>query len=1537
MIWMGQKLHPDAPLYNMAITFFIDAPIQATLFSHAFTTLLTKSDALRTVIRETDGVPQSVILETPPIELLQLDFSQEENPDGALQRWIDKRTRQKLVLEDSLLDSALIKLSDRKFAWYLNQHHLINDGWTAAIVYRRMAEFYKLALADNLQSAPELPAYADYAIYEEKQRHPEKHSKIRVYWEKKAAKSIEPPAFYGESPRESTTAGERINCDFGRERSEKLREIARRKDVQLLYEDISLFNIFAALLTALLYRISGQTEHTIGAPSHNRPSAAFKETIGLFIELFPLHMTIDANESFLSLVRKINREKMDFLRNAGPGMSTPELNSTIPVVLNFINSSFSDFNGAAISSQWHFPGHGDAGHSLRLLVHDLDQTGSFQLCFEFNDGAFTPAQREMTIAYFFKLADAFLDYDQQPIGKVPLLSSQDEKALAAYNQTDFQYPAQETLVDMLEARAKATPNANALSFEDQTLNYRILNERVNQLANFLRKNGVGKGTVVALCLERSPEMVIAIWAVLKSGGAFLPIEPDYPPDRIRFLLKDTAAPFLLTLAHQEDNLKKISSTENSSSPLSPVDSSEATDVSIISLDSDWEKIRQESSKNPQSEIAGSDLAYLIYTSGSTGTPKGVMIEHEAIANYIHWGQRTYFADGPLDFPLFSTFAADLTLTSILLPLVSGSQILIYGEENDGLDLAIRKVFQDGKAGIIKLTPSHLAVIEASDIYSPNLKKLILGGEDLKSHLAKKISDIFSGDIEIYNEYGPTEATIGCMIHRFDPASDLQSSVPIGRPVDNMRIYLLDEQDNPTLPGVPGEMYIAGKGLARGYWNQPQLSEERFLPDPFYPGERMYRTGDLARWSAPQVMTYLGRKDAQVKVRGFRIELGEIETALLAHTKVHDCVVDLSEYLDSTEKRPRSKDETFLLPQQTEKQLAAYYTGPAALKSADLRRFLSGKLPAYMIPAHFIYLKTLPLTDSGKIDRKQLPKLSPEKTANSTADFIAPANEREALLAKIWADVLRIDQVGRKDNFFDLGGDSILNIQIVARARQAGLQFTPAQLFKHPTIAALAKVAALKSAATAEQGKVQGSAPLTPIQHWFFQHNFENVHHWNMSIFLTFAAAVDAQILEKALLAVINHHDVLRLRFRQEEGQWQQSFSPTPESTLNFQQYDLTGLSQESYDERIAQEKMKAAGSLNIKSGPLLNAVLFKGESNQLFLTLHHLVVDGVSWQIFLEDLQQAYSAIEDGQPVRLAQKTDSYQRWANALKAYAHSPALQKDDNYWQQVLKAKAAQLQLDSNSPAENTEGSADTVIMHLSKKETSNLLQNAPAAHHATANDLLITALAQCLNKLPGEHPFCIDLEGHGRENLSGDIDVTRTIGWFTAIFPFSLALAAPSNFTESIVEIKDRLRQIPGRGATYGIYQYLRPGNNDLAHVPPAQILFNYLGQTDQLVANMSLFSSDYHLSAGRHPNGLRSHIWEIYALVRQHRLELHWVYSKALHSKNTIEQLANAFLKNLQSLIDHCLSSEAASVTASDFPLAKLNKKKLNKLAKLLGD
>lgn len=1522
MIWMGQKLHPDVPLYNMAITFYIDAPIQADLFSHAFTTLLSKSDALRTIIREADGVPQRVVLEDPPVELLQLDFSQAADPDAALQRWTEERSRQMLSLENSLLDSALIKLSDHKFAWYLNQHHLINDGWTAAIVYRRMAEFYKLALEDNLHTAPNLPAYADYVVYEQKQRQPEKHTKIRSHWEKKAVKKIETPAYYGESPRTSTTAGERVNWDFGRKRSEKLREIARRKDIYLLYEDISLFNIFATLLTALLYRISGQTEHIIGAPSHNRPSAAYKETIGLFIELFPLHITIDKHETFLSLIQKMNHEKMDFLRNAGPGMSSPELNSTLSVILNFINSSFTDFNGTPISSQWHFPGHGDAGHLLRLLVHDLDQSGNFQLCFEFNDGAFTPAQRELTIQHFLKLADAFLANDQQPINTVPLLSAADEKALADFNHTHFQYPARETLVDMFEAQVKAAPDAAALCFQGQTIDYRTLNKRINQLAHFLRKNGVGKDTVVALCLERSPEMVIAIWAVLKSGGAFLPIEPDYPPDRIRFLLEDTGAPFLLTLSHLEEQLQH----------------SEDQTVSLISLDKNWPEIARGGSANPALEIDGSDLAYLIYTSGSTGAPKGVMIEHNAIANYIRWAGRTYFADGPLDFPLFSTFAADLTLTSILLPLVCGSQVLIYGKENDGLDLAIRKVFQDGKSGIIKLTPSHLAVIEASDIYSPNLKKLILGGEDLKSHLARKTSNIFSDDIEIYNEYGPTEATIGCMIYRFNPASDMQSSVPIGRPVDNMRIYLLDDHGNPTLPGVPGEMYIAGKGLARGYWNQPQLSEERFLPDPFFPGERMYRTGDLARWSAPQTMTYLGRKDAQVKVRGFRIELGEIETVLLAHSEVHDCVVNLSEYLTSdTDRKPRSQDDAFLLPQQTEKQLAAYYSGPRVLKPTDLRRFLSGKLPAHMIPGHFVYLDALPLTDSGKIDRKQLPKLSTEKNTHLSMDFIAPANTRESLLAKIWTEVLRINPVGRHDNFFDLGGDSILNIQIVARARQAGLQFTPAQLFQHPTIAALAKVAKQKSASTAEQGKIEGSAPLTPIQHWFFQHNFANVHHWNMSIFLRFNSAVDGQILEKALHAVINHHDALRLRFRKKNGQWQQSFSPTLKNTLNFQRCDLTGIANDARDAKIAREKVKAAGSLNIGSGPVLNAIFFEGGVSQLFLTLHHLVVDGVSWQIFLADLQQAYSNIEKSQPFRLPPKTDSYQRWANALTDYVQSPALQKDTAYWQQTLKPAAAKLPLDSNSPAENIEGSAETVVMRLSISQTTNLLQKAPAAFHATANDLLLTALAQCLKKLPGEHPHRIDLEGHGRENLADDIDVTRTIGWFTAIFPFSLALVTPTNSADSIVEIKDRLRQVPERGATYGIYQYLRPENNDLAHSSSSQILFNYLGQTDQLVANMPLFSSDYHLSAGRHPNGLRSHIWEIYALVRQQKLELHWVYSKALHRRETIEKLAKIYLEKLQSLIDHCLSAETTRVTASDFPLAKLNKKKLNKLSKLLGD
>ena len=1573
LIWLGQKLSPEAPLYNMVIAFTINGNIEPGAFNQAYQGVVGKSDALRTVIYEENGIPFQRVLPQLPYNIEFLDFSQLHDPKVEFQKWLDQRKVLVFNIARQLFDTALIKLAEDRFVWYLNQHHLITDGWSTALVWQRTAEFYALALNDQLIKASELPPYQNYIEYEHAFYQTIQYENTKAYWQAMTAKTIEPLRLYGKSSTENSIQTERVYCNISWEKTEKLKEISGEESIRSLFSDISMFNIFATTLFAYLYRISGNRRLALGAPAHNRTSAIFKQTIGLFIELYPLQVEIEEGETFLSLIKKVGKETYGFLSHSKPGTSLLD-NNRYNVVLNFINTAFSEFNGLPVQSKWVHPGFGDRDHALRLQVHDLDKTGSFQLHFDFNCNVCDKEQSNLAVKHFFCILDAFIEDRHRPIDEIKLLTNEENMQLVVkYNQTNTKVQLDKTVVQLFESQAATTPETIAVVSGDQKLTYSELNARSNQLAYYLKKQRIKPGVIVGISLKRSSDLVLAILGVLKTGAAYIPIDVGYPDERIGYILKDTKAPVLLTDSLIVNHQSSISNSQ------------------IICLDIEWTNIARERKDNMAHDAISENLAYVIYTSGSTGDPKGVMIVHRSLTNYLLWAKKQYFQDAPLDFPLFSAISADLTITSVFLPLISGSKIIVYEEDEDGVDLSILKVIEDNKVGIIKLTPTHLSLIVGKEVQNSKLKKFIVGGENFEVGLAKKILNQFGNNVDIYNEYGPTEATVGCMIHKFDIDKDISGSVPIGKPVDNMQIYLLDKNFNPAPVGVKGEMYISGVGLAKEYLNRGDLTERFFISLPSLSSNngRFYRTGDFARWKEPGIMEFLGRGDDQVKVRGFRIELGEIESALLDHPDVHECVVNVvqvkftleqdearcckqcglsSNHPDSKinkdgvchicieyeknkeyaqqyfgpieelhkilEKAKKSKtgkydcimlfsggkDSTYVLYQliemgmhplafsldngyiseeakaninriiedlgldlvwgappinemneifvdslkrfsnvcngcfktiytlsvslarekgikyiitglsrgqffetrvaelfknkifdskdidrniiearkayhrmddavsrnldvsvfnddnvfedihfvdfyrycdvsledlyeflntqvpwkrpgdtgrstnclinetgiyvhknergyhnyalpyswdvrlgtkehnaaleelddeidetqaremlkkigydqndktqkNIEKKLAAYYTSGKDLSASDLRGFLAQKLPPFMIPSHFIPLENIPLTISGKADRNALPEI--EKTRAGVKElFVAPRNRIEKILAQIWSDILQVDKVGIHDNFFDLGGDSILNIQIISRANREGLLLSPGQLFNHPTVAELATIATNSTLQT-DQGVISGDIPLSPIQKWFFDQNMKDPHHWNMFVEIELKQNLDPVLLKKALQYLTLHHDALRIRFEISATGLRQFVGLHTENSVLLNFTDLSSFPVNKQKLEMEEKALELQSSLSLENGLIFGAAYFKfseGIHNRLLLAAHHLVVDFISWQILLEDLEAVYRQLSDGENIELPLKTTSFKHWVEKIEDFAQSETMKAELQFW--------------------------------------------------------------------------------------------------------------------------------------------------------------------------------------------------------------------------------------------------------------------------------
>ena len=878
LIWTGQELAFESPLYNMVLVFDIAGPVEVGHFKNAFRELVRQSDAMRTVFEMADGVPQQRLIAEFPYQLEVLDFENETE----FKAWAKERCHRKFDLSKCAFDSVLVKIADDRFCWYLNQHHLICDAWGVSVQYNSMADLYEKSLAGQLAEAPAIPRFSHFIDFEKNARSLPNRAEIDQFWKEKLAAQPAPPKLYGYPNSNSTTRSERTSIDLGAKRSERLRGLTQEKDLRSWTQHLSLFNIFSTVLFAYLYRVSGQRKLAIGTPAHNRPTPEFKGTPGVFIEIFPLLAEVLEGDSFGSLYQRVRNGAHEFLRYAQPGASSPALSRSFNVVLNYIHATFPDFNGIATGSEWLHPGHCDPRHHLRLHVHDFDTSGSIQLHFDLNTEVFDDKMREEAPGHFLRLLDAFLEDRGQEVGSVGLLNFKSLVNLQSGSPAVRQYssPATSGLLNFESLVNLCSP---AIHFNGQTITYQTLEETSNQLAHYLIKKGIGKGHRVAIFLKRTPDLLTAIFGVLKSGAAYVPIATDYPSERVAYMLGDAEASLVISQKKLEARLPE-------------------TTPPVLQIDADWHLVEKENKVKPFVETDPEDLAYIMYTSGSTGQPKGVMIPHQALSNYIQWAASQYVTSPSPSMPLFTSIGFDLTVTSIFLPLAVRGTVVVYEENDSGPDLSLLQVIEDNQVDLIKLTPSHLALLKEKNLTQNRIKSMIIGGEDLRVDLAKNIHEAFGGDIAIFNEYGPTEATVGCILHRYDPKSDTQISVPIGQPGANMEAYILDDFGNLVPDGVTGELHIGGAGLAVGYWNQPKMTAEYFVQFPAPPLSPLtphssllfYKTGDLARLNRLGQFEYLGRRDQQVKIGGIRIELGEIEAALSSHPAIQNCVVELRE-------------------------------------------------------------------------------------------------------------------------------------------------------------------------------------------------------------------------------------------------------------------------------------------------------------------------------------------------------------------------------------------------------------------------------------------------------------------------------------------------------------------------------------------------------------------------------------------------------------------------------------------------------------------
>lgn len=1489
-VWYTEQITPGTSLFNLGGIMRIKGPVDPSIMEQVIQKVVERNDGLRLIIINDDGEPKQYVRELDEFTLPVYDFSGEPNPDLKAKEWLKTETK-KQFSKGEYFAPSLVKLADDDYIYLHKIHHVIGDGWAFALTKQEFEESYQEILKGQSITETEKPSYLDFIQDEESYKESNRFTKHQDFWIENFQDLPQAINLSAKTASSSQLAGSRYTHQLDEEMTEKIKAFVKESGS-------SVYSFFTAILFTYMYRFTGAVDLIIGTPVLNRTNARQKDTLGMFVSTMPFRIQMEAELSFADFLKKIVAEQRRYYRNQRYPMDLLVKNLQLAqkgnqklfeVSLSYQNMTYEPtFNGAPIELEWVHNGHEE--NSLDIHINDRMAQGELILDFDYAWDAFSEEDMHRLAGYFVKMAQEVIKDPEQPLKHISFMDHTElETLIYQWNQTRADYPKERTVAQLFEEQVKRQPEKVAVEYEDRKLTYAELNNQANYLAQELRAKGVQPDTLVGILIERSIEAVVGILAVLKAGGAYLPIDPDYPEERISFMLEDGECKILLTQSFLQSRV-----------PTGYTGHLMALDEVVIDLEGDYGNL---------APVVGSEnMCYMIYTSGSTGRPKGVMVKHGGLTNYIWWAQGYYTPNGPANFPLYSSLSFDLTVTSIFTPLVSGCTIYILGNERGNL---ISDVVKLPNVNIAKLTPAHLSLLKEEDNSQSSVRKFIVGGEELKADLARQLMDSFGGDIEIYNEYGPTETVVGCIVYRFDPEESF-SSVLIGTPIQNTTIYILDQELQPVPVGAVGEIYIAGDGVARGYHNRLQLTEERFLADPFVSGQRMYKSGDLGRYLPDGRIEYLGRVDNQVKIRGYRIEIGEVESGLIKNPEIKDAVVDVR------------KDGTGA------KYLVGYFVSETELSVSDLRGYLLQVLPEYMVPTAFMQLEEIPLTSNGKVDRRALPE--PDASLNTGTEYVAPETDLEGVLAEIWSEVLGREQVGVNDNFFDLGGDSIKAIQVSTRLKNRGLQCSVQDIFTYQIVSQVAlHVTTDLIEIQAKQGILEGEVEATPIVKWFLNEELKDANYWNQSLLLKLNSNIDLPQLELAFNGLIKHHDGLRINVSSESGKL---FYQTQHLVDQFQIafYDLANLVTEDQDQRLVEYSKELKGNFDLTKSRLIKAAVFDlgQRGRRLLITIHHLVVDGISWRVLLEDLGHLYLNPEEPLP----RKSTSYQEWAEALLEYSQSELLEKQIPYWEEILEANQfAPVDFIISDGDSRFGEMKDTVTCQiaLSEEETETLLTKANESYNTEINDLLLTGLAKTFKSWMHHETMVLRLEGHGREELFPNFDLARTVGWFTSVYPVKLSLAGRGDLASQIKGIKEQLRQIPEKGIGYGILKYLTGHNFKFDESKEVGILFNYLGQFDQdLQADLFEFAQE-DSGADVGIKNYRVSLLELNSMVKQGCLEITAQFSNQRLKEETVKELLSRYVEHLREIIVHCTDDENYGFTPSDFDTIEISEDDLDQL------
>ncbi|MDQ0416436.1 amino acid adenylation domain-containing protein/non-ribosomal peptide synthase protein (TIGR01720 family) [Croceifilum oryzae] len=1458
-----QQTDLDSVSYNMPITMRIKGDLDVDRLEEAICQLIKRHESFRTSFAMIEGEAQQIIAPEVSFSIARMKSTEQE-----AKRLVEEFVRPFHLNEAPLLRAAMIQIDSEESLLLLDMHHVISDGVSTDLFFTELMQLYR---------GEEVPAlriqYKDYAVWQQEIQESEWMGEQEKYWLKTMTGEIPVLHLPTDYPRPLTRSleGSHVVFQLNAEATYKLKQLSRDHDT-------TLYMTLLTLYTTFLHKYSAQEDIIVGSPIAGRPHADLENIMGMFVNTLALRSYPSSDKTFSQLLQEVKEHMLEGLKhqdypfeklveklNISRDLSRNPLFDTMFAMQNtdMTDLILGDLTLTPYEQEY-------KGSKFDLTLSAAEEGDGLCLNLEYDTHLFKRETIERMVSHFLHLIDQVCQDPEREIAELALVTKQEEEILERWNDTRASYPTNQTIVELFEAQVEKTPEQIAVVYKAESLTYKELDRRSNQLAHTLRAKGVGRETIVGLMVENSIEMIVGALGILKAGGAYLPIDREYPQARIDHMIEDSGTNLLLIQSHLVENI--------------------TTKREIESLTPEY---WYQGSKEPVSwKGSPSDLAYVIYTSGSTGKPKGVMVEHRSLVNLSCWHVQEFEITEQDNSTKLASVGFDASVWETFPYLVAGATIHIIPDEMR-LDLyGLNQYFEQNRI-TISFLPTQLGE-QFMELDNQSLRILHAGGDKLTKYIPR--------DYTLVNNYGPTENTVVATSFVVD---EVTGNIPIGKPIDNVRVYVLNSCQQLQPIGVIGELCIGGEGLARGYLNKPELTAEKFVDSPFVPGEKLYRTGDLVRMLDDGNIAFMGRIDHQVKIRGYRIELDEITSVLLSHPAVKEAVV--AHRLDA-------KNQAYL---------CAYIVSEQEWQTEDLKSHLSRNVPIYMIPAAFVRMEEIPLTVNGKVDLQSLPE--PELSTPSQ-NVLEPTNDIEAKLVSVWQDVLGVDPISINQSFYELGGDSIKAVQIAARLNSYSLKLEVKHLLQHPTIQELAKYVKAKKVEIS-QGLVEGEVNLSPIQEWFFERDFVDRHHWNQAMMMRHEGRLDPDIVEQVFQKIVDHHDALRMRYRFEDGVVTQINHGLGSRHFTLESIDLRMGSEDSLHDRVQQEATRLNGSLDLEEGPLVRlGIIQTKEADHVLIVIHHLVIDGVSWRILLEDFVQGYQQALSGQEVKFQPKTHSYQEWTSELKKYADSHKIQNHIDYWKGI-EHTAIQLLPKDASGTMNRWAESDTVSIQLDTVQTENLLKKVHQAYKTEINDLLLISLGQAIQEWSGETQILIQLEGHGREEILEGIDINRTVGWFTSAYPVILDMKHSKDLSLQLKTTKEMLRNIPNKGIDYGIIRYLSKEDLEWNLLP--EISFNYLGQFDQDRTSEAFGFSKLPVGEMFSSRSDKLFPIDITGLIEHGRLHLQFSYSTQQYSKETISSIAHSYKNHLLEVMKHCMEKEEVEVTPSDFTSSTLSMDELD--------